>query len=219
MAGETHEQFGDGGSRPVPDPTLLTTAAVKLALEQEEKRVAGLLDTLRQRLDGMDVAADLRLKQFEHLDGLIDSKVKCVEDVLNEKFEGVQSLFQALKERMAEQKTDTKTALDDALAAAKEAVTLQTVASEKSIDKSETATTKQIDALGTRVDQAGLEKDEKINDLKSRLDRLEASRQGGVDQRTETRTQGSDNRAILAAILGVGGFLFAAIALTAALLR
>lgn len=91
------------------------------------------------------------------------------------RFKAVEKEFDGVARRTAEQKTDTKDALDAALAAQKEAVALQTEASDKAIAKSEAATTKQIDALAVQVDKSSDAKDEKIEDLKARMDKLEGS--------------------------------------------
>lgn len=208
----------NGGSRPVPDPTKLTDEAIAKADKAIRDWTTGQLDVLRSRLDGMDTATDLRLKVVDHIPDVIDEKVKCVEDVTAEKFITVNGRFDDVARRTAEQKTDTKDALDAALQAAKDAVSLQTEASDKAIAKSELSTTKQIDALATLVDRSSGEKDEKINDLKSRLDRLEASRQGGVDQRTETRAQTTDNRALFGILIALGGLFLTAIVVLAAVL-
>lgn len=137
-------------SRPVPDPTILTT-------EQLHREIAS--------------TRELVIGEIRHLSDLTDEKFKAVED----RFSNVDDKFDDVAQRTAEQKTDTKDALDAALQAAKDAVALQTVAFADATAKSEAAVTKQIDALGTLVEKSSDAKDEKINDLKSRLDRIEAT--------------------------------------------
>ena len=92
---------------------------------------------------------------------------------------------------------NTKQAVDAALQAAKEAVSQQTEASERSIAKSELATTKQIDALGVLLQNSVGSTDEKINDLKSRMDRIEAAKTGGAFAIDERRNAGADQRAVI----------------------
>jgi hypothetical protein len=77
-----------------------------------------------------------------------------------------------------EQKTDTKTAVDAALAAAKEAVGQQTEASERSITKSENATAKQAEETKAtfRTEISGLVS--AISDLKERVGKIESIKQG-----------------------------------------
>lgn len=135
-----------GDSRPVPDPTLLTTEAL-------HREVAGM-------------------RSF------VADEIGHVRELSDQKFTSINARLDSIAERTAEQKTDTRVAVDAALQAAKEAVSMQTQASDRAIAKSEAAITKQIDALGTLVEKSSEAKDEKIDDLKARLDRLEGRSQG-----------------------------------------
>lgn len=133
-------------SRPVPDPTLLTT-------EQLHREIAAL-------------------REF------VLGEIRHVGELSNERFKAVDEQMFAVSERTKEQKEDGRLALDAAFTSAKDAVALQTEASDKAIAKSEAATTKQIDALGIVVEKSSQAKDEKIDDLKARLDKLEGRQQG-----------------------------------------
>lgn len=124
-------------SRPVPDPTTLTT-------EQLLREVAGVREVIETKFDFLD-------------------------KLLMEKFHSVEEKFDLVEKQRVEQKTDTKSAVDAALIAQKESVREQTIASERAIAKSETATTKQLEQLqenfATAVD--GLRRE--IGDLKDRV--------------------------------------------------
>jgi hypothetical protein len=133
-------------TRPIPDPTLLTTEALN-------REIAALRDLL--------------YGEIRHRGQLTD-----------EQFRSVDVKFDAIEQRTAEQKTDTKEAVSAALAAAKDAVALQTQASERSQSKSEAAITKQIDAIYVILDRQSQAMNEKIEDLKTRLDRIEGKTQG-----------------------------------------
>lgn len=135
---------GDPDRRPVPDPTVLTTAALA-------REVA--------------VLREFVLREIRHQQDLADSRFKSIDEK-----------FVDAEKRTAEQKADTKAALDAALQSAERAVGLQTVSSDKSIAKSEATTAKQIDALGVLVDRNSAADAEKFADLKSRVSALEASR-------------------------------------------
>lgn len=146
------DDFGQRGLRPVPDPTVLTT-------EQLHREIAALREFV--------------LGEIRHVGEMNIEKFTAV----GAQFESVNDKFRDVAMRTAEQKTDTKDALDAALQAAKDAVSLQTEASDKAIAKSEAATTKQIDALAVLVDKSADATTEKIVDLKSRLDKLESALQ------------------------------------------
>ena len=124
------------------------------------------------------------------------------------KFMAIEQSFADVANRTAEQKTDTKDALDAALAAQKEAVSLQTEASDKAIAKSEAATSKQIDSLTVLQNKAGEDTADKINDLKARLDKLESSIQGTiltalVESRDKSDDRGGTDRAAIIAVVAV----------------
>jgi L-lactate utilization protein LutC len=150
--------------RPVPDPTVLTTAA-SVRLEE----------TMR----------DLIQSEITHQRELFEMQLRMLET------------------RTAEQKKDTKDALDAALAAAKEQVSTQNLSFEKSITKSETATTERIKALETLLGASTKATDDKTDDLKSRIVAIEAVKLG-VSEGTTTVHQGAaETRATLSSIISV----------------
>jgi len=188
-----HRMPGDGGSRPIPDPTKLTQDLVRQAMDAEKERVEGLLEVLRSRLDGMDLATNLRLKEIDHVPRLVDEKVRSAGAVVDVRFMAVDEQFNALKERMAEQKTDTQSAVTAAFAASDRAVSLQTEASEKSISKSEASTTKQIDSNAAQFTAAIEGIKEQLTEVKLSVERITAAKIGGVDQRSEMRDRSAAN--------------------------
>lgn len=162
MAGDDNplQHTGNGGSRPVPDPTLLTT------------------ESITREVDGLRV--DL-LSEVGHAHDLFTAELSRIEQRFDQK-------FRDLAERTAEQKKDTKDALDAALAAAKEAVASQSASSEKSITKSETATIERIKGVETLVATGSKATDDKIGDLKDRVIAIESARLGSREQSGDWRT-------------------------------
>jgi hypothetical protein len=169
------------GSTPVPDPTLLTTEALK-------REISALKELVTTRLDAMDKAMSIFSenlqrtptdtdKQIGHLKELIFGRL----DTVDVKFDGVQT--QIIERDASVEKTarDTKTAVDAALAAAKELSNKQADSFALSIGKSETTTTKQIDQLGVIIQQNTKASDEKIGDIKDRLTRIEGTGKGRGD--------------------------------------
>ena len=181
-------QEGRGGDlRPVPDPTVLTTAA------------------------------SARLEEM--LRDLIRSEIAHQSTLFAEKIAGIETQFRMLETRTAEQKKDTKDALDAALAAQKEAVAAQTASSEKSITKSETATIERIKAVETLLSASTRATDDKIDDLKVRIVAIEAVKLGNVEQLANTRAAGFDTRSIIATIISVVLALLAIAATAIAILK
>lgn len=156
-----------GGSVPVPDPTVLTTALVDRAL-------AAFREVMETRLEGTDKATILALdkvdeairdaheqnqslyddltRQLEAGSDLAKEKIERLREVHDQKFEGIDTRFQERDERSAQSAIDSRISLDAALAAAKEAVSEQNAANAKAIAKSEDATQKQIDSNKTLMD-------------------------------------------------------------------
>jgi hypothetical protein len=169
-------------TRPVPDPTVLTTEA-----------------SIRQEA----MFRDLIKTEIEHVTELIAERINGVSNSFNEKLARIESRFDMLDNRTAEQKKDTKDALDAALAAQKEAVASQTASSEKSITKSETATIERIKAVETLLSASTRASDDKIDDLKSRIVAIEAVKLGNVEQTATMRAGAFDMRGNMAVIISV----------------
>lgn len=178
------------GAVPVPDPTLLTTQALY-------REIASLRELLEFRMNGME---SLEREKFKEL----SSRMTAMEGLREEKFEKVDQEFRGMEKQFAlvetqrvEQKEDTKTAVDAALQAQKEAVSEQTTASERSIAKSEAATTKSIEQLAITFTTAfdGFRREN--SDLKDRITSLESEKRG-----TETESQHS-----YAVTMGLIGFV------------
>lgn len=165
--------------RPVPDPTVLTTQA-------------------SDRLESM--LRNLIWTEIRHRAELTDKTFEGVEQRIADLDERIADQFTALAARTAEQKADTTKALTDALAAQKEAAAATTTSSEKSITKSETATTERIKATESLLSTTTKASDDKIIDLKGRMDRMEASRVGSREGVAGVHESSSRTLAILAGL-------------------
>jgi len=188
------------GAVPVPDPTVLTTAALQReifslrellegkldALESEQKLVRLIIET---RLDGMDKAISLLQDIADRFPSRIDVKIgalKAFHDMrfdaviqtFSEKHESIQTQFRERDVRSEQGNKDSKVAIDAALQAAKELVGKQNESSALAIDKSERATTKQIDQLGELISVTAKASDGKIDDVKERITRIESEGRG-----------------------------------------
>lgn len=170
-------------TKPNPDPTVATNDAVERAMKSERDYVNGEIRALNARLDAADRATLLRLATMDAIPEMIGREVTHLRVLVEEQ-------LAALAARTAEQKADTTKALTDALAAQKEAVANQTNSSEKSITKSETATTERIKGVEALLGTQAKSTDDKIGDLKDRVVAIEAGRLGSQAERIEHR-QGS----------------------------
>ena len=159
------------GSTPVPDPTVLTTQQLVREIAASREILEAKYDT---RLTAMDTATELNKQATDRIPMLICEKVAALKTLHAEKFDGVEKQFMERDTRISEISVLNQKALDAALQAQKE-----------SAGKTELSFTKQISDLTAQFQTQNKALDERLNDLKGRLDRGE----GGTAQRYETRGQ------------------------------
>jgi hypothetical protein len=182
-------------SKPVPDPTERTTQqlyrAIDVSQRQVETKMDGIQAVIATRIDAMDRAIvlaqtsinkipDQVLAAVGQLSGIVDGKIQ----VVNERFKSIETQFIERDTRTEQTSRDSKVAVDAALQAAKEAVGEQNKSSALAISKSEAATTKQIDAIGLLIQSNTKNIDDKIDDLKTGMSKLE-QRINGIEARKE----------------------------------
>jgi hypothetical protein len=155
------------GTTPVPDPTILTTQQLVAA-------IAAVREILETRLDAMDTATELNKQNTDKIPSLIEHRVRELEKLHDEKFEGVDKQFVERDARSKQVSELNQKALDAALQAAKDAS-----------GKTESSFTKQIADLTENFTTKNTALEDRLNDLKSRIDRGE----GGTAQTDKTRGQ------------------------------
>jgi hypothetical protein len=190
---------------PIPDPTVLTTQAVDRSLERVHELLSGFREVIETRLVAMDRAIKLAAddvdqsrealhREIEHLREdadrarlaqreLLQSHIDRVADIGQEKFTAIATQFAERDTRTGQAEVERQKSLDAALAAAKEAVSEQNKANTEAIRKSELATQKQIDALVALMTTSNESLNDKIADVKARLDQGEG-RSGGHSDST-----------------------------------
>jgi hypothetical protein len=198
-------------SKPDPDPTLLTTAALLREIDQLKNLTRGWVDALQLLLES----------RLQDLEKFFDAR----QSLLVERFSVVNQQFESIKVQFAERDTRTeqtaagvKIAVDAALQAAKEAVAEQNRSFALATGKSETATMKQIDALGLAIQTANKGLDDKIADMKDRLTRIEGMDLGSArshsaehEGKLESHLSTQNILAILALLAAIGGWAYTAI--------
>lgn len=120
-------------------------------------------------------------KDLENLEKFFLSELAGEHNLKEEKFNKVEQRFQLLETQRAEQKQDTKLAVDAAFAASKEAVREQNNANTVAISKSEATTQKQIDQIEQLSTSGRNALAEQIADIKDRLTRMEGNSSGKKD--------------------------------------
>jgi hypothetical protein len=205
---------------PIPDPSLMTTAALSREIftlrELLEVKLGSLnasLELIRAvietRLDASDQAIKLLQDSADRFPSRIDEKIRALKDVHDQKFlsfegathEKFSSIEKQFKER--DVRTDqaagaVKIAVDAALQAQKEAANEQSKSNAAATAKSEAATTKLIDAQATLITNMTKGFDDKIGDVKDRITRIEGLGVGAKESWGVIV-------AIIGVIIGVGG--------------
>lgn len=197
--------------RPVPDPTTLTT-------EQLRRELSALREVLVTRLEGMDRATDLLSQtvnrtptviqtEISHLRELMNEKLGSLGGQAEEKFASIGLQFAERDIRTQQASTASSQALAAALQAAKEAVFEQAQAAAKAAEKTELSFTKQIDQIGLRIDTVIKGYDDRLTELKERIDRGEGTSQGADATRTETRLNTGSLVAAIGTVLAAAAII------------
>ncbi len=194
------------GSRPVPDPTELTT-------QQLIRENIWLRELLETRLDGMDKAIELLQATADKFPARMDEKIVAAIGVHDEKFKSIGLQFQERDVRTETSKRDGKDALDAALAAQKEAAEKQAATFGLSVAKSEAATDKRIDQMSALINTTADGLEGKISDVKDRLTRIEGHDEGATGTVSAQQAHGGYIVGIIglvaAVVFGVGALILA----------
>jgi hypothetical protein len=200
----------------IPGPAYLTT-------EELRRDVSALREILQARLDGMDRATVVLSETVNRTPTAIQLAVSHLQELHDEKFTGISLQFAERDVRTDKAATASKEALDAALLAAKELVAQQNEANAAAADKAEQTTIKQIDQIGLRIDTMQKALDDRLTELKERIDRGEGADSGhaqatGTSQYDATFTQtaqlaaASQQRATISSIIAGIAILVAIIA-------
>lgn len=161
---------------PTPDPTALTAKAVSEAKDDIRREIQFRLDTVTQRLDAMDTATHLLQDWRETLPRRLDEALTCYRDVVTERFMTIKEQFNSvmiqfvnIQAQFAERDTRSdmmaqsgEKNIASALAAAKELVSAQNIASANAIDKNGRDTDKRIDTTVQLLQSTTAALDERI---------------------------------------------------------
>ena len=202
------EEIAQHSFAPVPDPTVLTT-------QQLQREIAASRDLLDVKIDGLRSVIDTRLSaadqtitllrfRVDQIPENIHQAIERTQELRDEKFKSIAIQFLERDTRTEQQSRDAKVAVDAALQAAKEAVGEQNKSNAMAIAKSEATFTKQIDQIGVLVTTMSKAIDDKIDDIKTRIQMIEGSKKGASDLFGVIF-------GIIGIIVGIGGVALAAI--------
>lgn len=206
---------------PIPDPTVLTTEQLLRTAQAERDYVDGRIDVLIERLSGMDRATELLSDTVNKVPTEVQREVGNLGAVVDEKFTSVDKQFAERDTRSEREARDNKLAVDAAFAAQEKQAVAESVSNQKAIDKSEVATNKAIDKLAELFESRVGGLAESLSDLKNRVQAIESSKQGVVEnaqQNYQSREPATASRMLIAfSIVGVLAFLSLIVSVIAAM--
>lgn len=176
----------------VPDPSLLTTEQ----LLREISRVVALLEA--EMHGDREVSEAERRGIREHVKDQLDA-IRGKHEV---RFIGIDDRFDAIEAVRREQKADTQKNVEDALLAAKEALREQKSTYDASLTKTEASIKEQSGQRDATVNARILAMEGVLNDVKTRVDRMEAAKIGSAENHTNARLD-------LGSVVGFIGMLIA----------
>lgn len=231
---DSSQMYGGQGSRPVPDPTILTTQLIDRAIaglrELLEANMDGNHSELLARLGAMDQAIVLLQAARDKNPAEIDAKLAQLLSLIGERFSTLEERFKTMDvqfggialqfrerdTRSERESRDNKVAVDAAFAAQKEAASEQNKSNTLAIDKSEKATAetlnKQADLFTSRTDALIDQHD----DLKERVTRIESF---GIGTTAAVATRQADRGFNAYMAFGVIGVIVGAIGIMLAILK
>jgi hypothetical protein len=178
------------------DPSFLTT-------QQLLRELSSLREIFETRLSAMDRAAEVLSETVNRTPTAIQTAVSNLREVYDERFKSVAQQFAERDVRTEQAATASASALAAALQAAKEAVFEQAQAAAKAADKTETSTSKQIDLLLAQIKGQGETFNDRLAELKERIDRGEGSDAGVSSSQSNRRIDTSTAIAFAVLVLGV----------------
>jgi hypothetical protein len=198
----------DGGLVPVPDPTLLTTALV-------DKAITGLRTELNVRFEAIDAATRIVKEDYVRVPTVVDrailtirelmeSRIDKLHEVFGERFDNISNQFIERDKRTDQLTLAAQTAVSAAFAAQKEAVAEQNKSNSAAINKSENATVESIRQLQNLFQSSVNSLNDKIADVKSRLDRGEGIDKGSGDR---TAIMISIASVIISSLIGIAAIV------------
>lgn len=179
-----------------PDPTLLTTEALRREIGNLKELIVVRLDSNDKAIALVQVATDTSVN---NLHSLIIAKIERLADVTAQRFEGIAIQFAERDKRTEQLSLADKTAIAAALQAQKEAAGAQNESNAASVLKQEAAFTKLLDQTQALFQTSMSALTTQLNDLKSRLDTGEGQSKGKGD--------------LWGFIVGAAGILIAGVAL------
>ena len=173
------------------------------------RELGNLREVLEARFDGNDKIIGMIKQQHDKAGEDSAIAVVSLRTHHEEKFKSVQTQFSERDTRTEQAAAAVKIAIDAALSAQKEAVLEQNKSSALAIAKSETATTKQIDQIGITIQNTTSNLNDKIDDVKSRMNVIDGRTKGGQEKVDDHRSNIAIGISVVMAVITIGSMVYA----------
>jgi hypothetical protein len=180
-------------SQPSPDPTEATNDSLERLSKVDRDYTDGQVAIVETRLDAMDRATKIFSDNLNRVPTDLQIAIKSFGDIVNEKFKSINDKFTTAESWRLEQKSDSKTSLDAALSAQKEAAATQDINNQKAIDKSEKATSEVIKNNQDTNKQSLDNLTKTVDELKTEVATITAAKQGAIENRSEVQSHANVN--------------------------
>jgi hypothetical protein len=203
--------------KPIPDPTVLTTQALAVAIQAlEEKLTArqeGMREAIEARLQAMDKANHLAEETVTRVPTLLDRARQDIQVLFTEKIAGISRELMAMSElrdekfvAIKEQFAEKDRAVSAAFASAEKAGDKQAASFAGQLTEVKGSLSKQVEQLSELLRATSASLDDKINDAKDRLNRIEGQAVGKLDVKSESHLNSSIIVSIIATLIAAAAF-------------
>lgn len=173
----------------IADSNVLTT-------QQLTVLITSLKELFLSHIERIDKAVIVAHEDAVRVPTDIQKAVGGLREFMDQKIQNIYEKFEVIEKIRIEQKIDSRQTLLDTFAASKEA-----------IRKQEDAFVKQIEGQSVNLITIRKVLDDKIDDLKDRVGRIEGVAVGGLSQKKEQREISNATWGIIATILGIIFFI------------
>lgn len=223
------------------DPTANTTAALARDLAALERVMLATIQGNQQeteaRLNASDKAVEVFSENLTRVPTEVQKAVSALEEVINQKFEGLkeridggdarnQERFHAINDTFKnqeavriEQKADSQKSLENALKSTNDALREGKATADAALAKTENAFKDQSTQQYATIHATLTALQALVNDVKSRVDRIEAVKIGQGENRVEQRSSTGATLGIVGGITGVLLFVMAVVGFAISLSR
>ena len=185
------------------DPTALTTDQIRREIASMREILDARFTAVGARLDAMDKATTLLNDNITRFPTEVDKQVSRLQELTEQRFDGIDTQFNERDVRSRAEQAAAQVAVAVGLQAQKESAASTQANNTAAITKSETSTTKEIDAIKALLTSNKTASDLRIDDLRRTVDKTDGKDAGHVTANTERAASQASMLAVVSLIVAV----------------